>query len=171
MRRVEILLIVISLLFSVQALAQDWGPLQFLLGTWTTDQPSTGARALGTGSFSFSPDLQGKVLVRKSFAEYPPENGKPAYRHDDLMIVYRDGDSHLRAMYFDNEDHVIEYSVQPSAHGVVFESQGSSVASRYRLTYTATGADHAKLKFEIALPEKDFTTYIEASVHREGAGK
>jgi len=171
MRRVEIALIAICFLLPIRVTAQDWGPLQFLLGTWTTDQPSTGGRAQGTGSFSFSPDLQGKVLVRKSFAEYPPENGKPAYRHDDLMIVYHDGDGHLHASYFDNEEHVIEYTVQPSADGVAFESQGPPGAPRYRLSYASVGADHAKLKFEIAPPGKDFATYIEATVHREGPAK
>ncbi len=144
MRGVGVVLIAICFLLSFQANAQDWGPLQFLLGTWTTDQPSTGARAQGTGSFSFSSDLQGKVLVRKSFAEYPPQNGKPAYRHDDLMIVYHEGEGHLRAIYFDNEEHVIEYNVHPLADGVVFESQAGPGAPRYRLTYASAGADHAK---------------------------
>ena len=35
------------------------------------------------------------------------------------------------------------------------------------MTYTSTGADTAGFKFEIAPPGKDFTAYIEASLHRE----
>ena len=167
MSRVEVVLSAVCLLFAIPSTAQDWGPLQFLLGAWTTDQPSTGARPQGTGKFSFSPDLQGKVLVRKSYAEYPPENGKPAYRHDDLMIVYHGSEDHLRAIYFDNEGHTIEYAVRAIENGVVFESVGSAGEADYRLTYINAGADRAKLKFEIAPPGKSFATYIEASVHRE----
>ena len=70
----------------------DWGPLQFLVGKWSGG--GSGGPGQGTGDFSFTPDLQNSVLVRKSFAEYPPANGKPAFRHDDLMIVYRDAASH-----------------------------------------------------------------------------
>lgn len=60
--------------------------LQFLAGS------GTGEPGQGVGEFSFSFDLQDKVLVRKSFAEYPATKEKPAYRHDDMMIIYKDAD-------------------------------------------------------------------------------
>jgi hypothetical protein len=147
--------------------ADDWGPAQFLVGHWTGE--GTGEPGQGTGSFSFAPDLDGKVLVRKSFAEYPAANGKPAFRHDDLMIVYRDETSRqMRAMYFDSEGHVIPYSVKlADGGGVVFATDGASDTMRYRLTYTSPGAGRVKLKFEIAPAGKDFATYIEATARRE----
>lgn len=146
--------------------AEDWGPAQFLVGRWTGE--GSGGPGSGAGSFSFTPDVQGKVLVRKSFAEYPAQNGKPAYRHDDLMIVYRDGTAReLRAIYFDSEDHVIQYSVKPSEGGVVFVTESPASQPRYRLTYTADGKDRLKLKFEVAPPGKDFATYIEAAARRD----
>jgi hypothetical protein len=74
--------------FVCSLLAQDWGPAQFLVGNWTGE--GGGQPGQGVGAFSFSPDLQGKILVRKSFAKYPPAEGRPASRHDDLTIVYRD---------------------------------------------------------------------------------
>src|SRR5712692_4440664 len=83
------LLIVATFLFSLTAKADDWGPLQFLVGQWTGE--GGGEPGQGSGSFSFTPDLQGKILVRKNVAEYPPSKEKPAYRHDDLMVIYRDG--------------------------------------------------------------------------------
>ena len=160
------LLLVTLLLAAAPLRAEDWGPLQFLVGKWTGE--GGGGPGQGSGAFSFTPDLQNKVLVRKSFAEYPPANGKPAFRHDDLMIVYRDETSHgFRAIYFDSEEHTIQYSVKPAADGVVFESAPSQSAPRYRMTYTSTGAAGARFKFEIAPPGKDFTTYIEASLHHE----
>jgi hypothetical protein len=146
--------------------AEDWGPAQFLIGHWTGD--GTGQPGQGTGSFSLTPDLEGKVLVRKSFAAYPAANGKPAFRHEDLMIVYRDDARQLRAMYFDSEDHVIPYSVKPAdGGGVVFVTEGASSTMRFRLTYSSTGAGRLKLKFEIAPPGKDFTTYLEGTAHRD----
>lgn len=159
-------LILALFLFSVTLGAEDWGPLQFLAGHWTGE--GSGQPGQGAGSFSFASDVQGKVLVRKSFAEYPPANGKPAFRHDDLMVVYRDETSRdFRAIYFDNEDHVIQYWVKPADGVVVFQSQGPRTAPRYRLTYTSAGADRLKIQFEIAPPGKDFVPYIEATAHRD----
>src|ERR1700731_2127914 len=142
-------LIVSIVLCSLGASAQDWGALQFLVGRWT-GEGSTADQGAGVGAFSFAPDLQGKVLVRKNFAEYPKTNSKPAYRHDDLMIVYRDGITHdLRAIYFDSEDHLIHYVINSSGNGVVFLSEGTVDTPRFRLTYTSTGPDSLRLRFEI----------------------
>jgi hypothetical protein len=159
-------LLLILFLASAPLSADDWGPLQFLIGKWTGE--GGGGPGQGSGAFSFTPDIQNKILVRRNFAEYPPSNGKPALRHDDLMIVYRDEASHdFRAIYFDSEERMIQYLVKPVPNGVVFESAPSHSAPRYRLTNTSTGAGTMKIKFEIAPPGKDFTTYIEAAAHRE----
>jgi hypothetical protein len=165
------LLIVAILLCSLGVHAQDWGPLQFLIGHWS-GEGSNADQGSGVGAFSFTPDLQGKVLFRRNFAEYPEANGKPAYRHDDLMIVYHDGASHdLRAIYFDSEEHLIHYLIKPSGNSVVFLSEGPQDAPRFRLTYTSAGPGQLKLKFEIAAPGRDFATYIEASAHRDKSEK
>jgi hypothetical protein len=164
-------LTVAIVLCSLGAYAQDWGPLQFLVGHWS-GEGSTADRGSGGGAFSFAPDLQGKILLRRSFAEYPAANGKPAYRHDDLTIIYHDGAANdLRAIYFDNEEHLIHYAIKPSGNSVVFLSEGPPETPRFRLTYTGVGPDQLKLKFEIAPPGKDFATYIEASAHREKSEK
>ena len=106
--------------------------------------------------------------VRKNFAEFPATNGKPASRHDDLMVVYRDEASHgLRATYYDNEGHTIPYAVTASAGNVVFLSDGPATAMRFRMTYSATAPGQVKIKFELAPPGKDFSTYIEAAAHRD----
>jgi hypothetical protein len=70
-----------------QSEAPNWQDWSFLLGEWTgvgSGQPGQGA-----GKFSFKPDLQRRVLVRTNYAEYPATKDRPAFRHDDLMIVYR----------------------------------------------------------------------------------
>jgi hypothetical protein len=167
MKRVLVLAMFCLVSLSLAVGAEDWGPAQFLVGNWTGE--GTGHPGEGTGAFSFIPDLQGRVLVRKSFAAYPAANGKPASRHDDLMIVYRDETSRqMRAMYFDSEDHVIPYSVKPAdGGGVVFVTEGAPGTMRFRLTYSSTGTDRLKLKFEIAPPGKDFATYLEATARRD----
>ena len=158
--------ILAALLVSAGFAGEDWGAAQFLIGHWSGE--GSGQAGAGSGSFSFTPDVQGKVLVRKSYAEYPAQGGKPAYRHDDLMIVYRDETSRqLRAIYFDNEDHVIRYTAKAADGGIVLVSDGGANEMRYRLTYTPDGKDRVKLKFEIAPPGKEFATYIEAAARRD----
>ncbi len=155
------------LLFSFLLPAQDWGPAQFLIGEWIGEGGGQPGQA-SAGSFSFTPDLQGTVLLRKSFAEYPAANGKPASRHDDLTVIYRDGESkRLRAMYWDNEGHVIQYEIRAAEGGVAFVSNGAAGAPRYRLTYTPSGPNLVKIKFEIAPPAKDFATYLDATARRK----
>jgi hypothetical protein len=158
--------IFIALLLPATLAAEDWGPVQFLIGKWTGE--GSGQPGNGSGSFSLLPELQGKILVRKSFSEYPAADGKPAARHDDLMIVYRQpGSGELRATYYDSEGHVIAYRVLPAEGGVAFVSDGPTDQMRYRLTYVTAGKDRARLKFEIASPGKDFSLYLEGTVRRE----
>jgi hypothetical protein len=163
MRLAFLLMLIVS---TAMLAAEDWGPAQFLVGHWTGE--GTGQPGSGSGAFSFAADLAGHVLVRKSFADYPAADGKPAFRHDDLMLVYRNETSHrLQAIYFDSEGHVIPYTLSPAGQGVVFLSDGPPNQMRYRMTFTPTGPDHLKIKFEIAAPNKEFATYIEAGAHRD----
>jgi hypothetical protein len=146
-----------------------WGPVQYLMGDWIGE--GGGAPGQGSGSFSFKPDLQGKILVRKNRAEYPATKDREAVVHDDLMVVYRDTpEGALRAMYFDSEGHTIRYEVQAPSDGgeVVFLSGAEPSTPRYRLTYTRVDRDRLQIKFEIAPPGKpeQFTTYIEAGARR-----
>ena len=145
----------------------NWDGFQFLVGTWVGD--GSGNPGQGTGGFTFSFDLQNTILVRKNYADYPATKDRPAFSHNDLMILYQDGDR-FRAVYFDNEQHVINYSVSfskdPSA--IVFLSDIASGTPRFRLTNVKQGTDSMKISFEIAPPgqPESFKRYIDATARR-----
>ena len=163
-----ILLLLCSLAATAQSQTKDrwsaWGPF---LGTW--QGTGTGQPGQGGGEFTLEPELRGAVLVRHNFAEYPATKDKPAYRHDDLMVIYADNDK-TRADFWDNEGHVVHYLVELSPRKLVFLSDPAQPGSRYRLSYLKTGNDDSlKIMFEIAPPNDPsaFQTYIEASAKRK----
>jgi len=168
--RTSLLLLTATVIFAQAPKTENpWTPLSFLVGEWTGE--GSGQPGQGSGGFSFLPDLEKNVLVRKNRADYPATKDRPAFSHTDLMIVYREpGAIKLRAIYFDTEGHVIHYTVDPSADGnaVQFLSDASNWNPRYRLTYTKTGPDAVGIRFDVSVPEKpdSFSTYIQATARR-----
>lgn len=147
-----------------------WGPYKFLVGTWTAE--GHGESGEGKGGFSFRLELQGKVLVRRNRLEFPATPQRPAFTHEDLLVVYRDADTTPnRAIYFDSEGYVIHYAATFSEEGKVltFLSDASPQAPRQRLTYVQNADGTLKVKFEIAPPGKPeaFTTHVEGVAHRK----
>jgi len=147
-----------------------WGPYEFLVGTWTAE--GHGEPGEGKGAFSFRLELQGKVLVRRNRLEFPATPQRPAFTHEDLLVVYRDADpTPNRAIYFDSEGYVIHYTATFSEEGKVltFLSDASPQAPRQRLTYVQNGDGTLKVKFEIAPPGKPeaFVTHVEGVAHRK----
>jgi hypothetical protein len=166
-----ILLFLLPLPVSGQNAPKDaWSEWSFLMGEWTAGDSSGVPGQASRGSFSLARDLGGAVLVRKNHAEYPPSGGRPAIVHDDLMIIYHEAGA-TRAFYDDNEGHVIRYAVtfSPDKKQIIFLSDQSAGAPRYRLTYDDQQPGLAKVLFEIAPPDKpdQFAKYVEAVVHRK----
>jgi hypothetical protein len=148
----------------------NWDAFRFLIGEWVGE--GTGAPGEATGDFSFSFDLEGKILVRRNRADYPATKDKPAYSHTDLMVIYQEPEG-ARAIYFDNEGHVIHYAVSLSKDQttLTFLSDPSPSAPRFRFTYNKAKNDSMTFQFDIAPPGKPeaFSKYLEGSLHRKPA--
>jgi hypothetical protein len=128
-----------------QPVASRFETLQFLIGNWTGE--GAGRPGAGQGEFSFTSELDGHVLVRRSYNQLAS-----GPRHEDLMIVYLDGAP--RAIYFDSEGHVIHYTVStPALNTAVFESTD---APGYRLTYALEGK---KLNGKFEVGGKTYLTW------------
>ncbi len=143
-------------------------PLAFLLGDW--EGGGGGAPGQSQGGTSFALGLQDRVLIRTNFAVTAATGTAPASRHDDLMIVYVDDRGVVRADYYDNEGHVIRYTVTTPRPGqVVFTSDVTAAGPQYRLTYDAGPSGIASGTFAIAPPGKPgaFTPYLTWEMRRK----
>ena len=163
-----------TLLFAIghvaPALGGDdrWADFRFLIGSWVGEGPP----AQGSGSFSLEPDLENKILLRRNTAYVPATKSRPAARHEDLMVIYPDQAAKgFRAVYFDNEGHVIEYSVTalPAGKGLVFLGAAAPSTPRFRLTYIKTEGDKVAIEFEIAPPGQPerFRRYLAGTARRK----
>ncbi|MBI4913560.1 MAG: hypothetical protein HY823_12540 [Acidobacteria bacterium] len=144
--------------------SDPFAPIRFLVGQWTGE--GEGAPGEGAGAFSLLPELQGRILVRRSRSDYPAVGGRPATHHEDLMTVFQEG-SALKALYLDNEGHVIRYSVVSGKEGEAVMTSDPGPGPRFRLTYRMTESGRIGIRFEVAAPGKDFTTYLEGRARRK----
>jgi hypothetical protein len=139
---------------------EKWERMDWLLGQWQGE--GKGEPGQGGGTFSFSFDLDKNIMVRKSHSEYNTNDNTSVIRHDDLLIIYYGPqETGLNAIYFDNEGHIINYSVNQSDKSVIFLSEKKKDAPQFRLTYTPLDETAVNVKFEISTDGMNFNTYIE----------
>jgi len=138
-------------------------PFQVLIGEWQALDDPSGA----TGGFTFSWSVQDRVIVRTNYANYPAANGKPASRHDDLMVIYLEGDI-VRADYFDNEGHVIRYVAEARPDQIILLSEVKPSEPRYRLSYRRESNGMLNGQFEVAPPGRPdaFSPYLSWAARR-----
>ena len=162
-KRLTIFLVLSAILIAAPLGADERNPLDalhFLLGTWNA--VGEGKPGQANGASTFARALQGRVITRTSYADYPATEKRPASRHEDLMVIYADGDA-LRADYYDSEGHVIRYAVHAvGADRAVFTSDVVAGQPRYRLTYILQAPGKLDGTFEIAPPgqPEKFATYL-----------
>ena len=147
----------------------DWSGFAFLIGDFTAVGDGTPGAA--TGSTSMRPVMGGTALERINRADYPAANGRPAFKHEDRLYLYRDpGAGGIRGLYFDGEGHVILYrvSVDNSARRVEMVSDVIPGQPRYRFVYTSDAPDEFDATFEIAPPDHpdQFTRYVGGKARR-----
>lgn len=145
---------------------ENWEQLNYLIGNWKGE--GSGTPGEGEGYFSFKYDLNNKIIIRNSQTEYPATKDKPLTVHEDLMIVYFDYSKNLnRAIYFDNEEHIINYSITfPNEKDIVFTSDKIQNFPVFRLVHSKIENDLLNVKFEISQDGENYTTYIEGKSRR-----
>jgi hypothetical protein len=147
----------------------SWDSLEFLLGEWTG--AGGGAPGQGEGTLVFHFDLQKQVLLRRNHVNFPATLERPAFAHDDLTVIYQDPVGCMRAVYFDNEKHVIHYSVtiDEDEDEVMFVSEAVPSEPRFRTTYLQEPDGSLAIHFEIAPPGNPggFSVYTEGNVIRK----
>jgi hypothetical protein len=142
-------LLIIFVCFPIIASAQDsFAALQFLVGNWEAESTPN----VTVARTDFMLDLQEKALVRHNHAEYPAANGRRAYTHDDLVVVYREvKPAATKALYLDSDGYYARYTVTSSAPGqATFVSDVIPGFPRYRTSYSL-------------LPDGRLSTTIEVS--------
>jgi hypothetical protein len=170
-------LVLIATLMSMPVFGQTsatvdpWSGWRFLLGDWeTVDSGGTPGQA-SAGTAAFALELQNHVLVRRSWAEYPPAKmGGAPPRHDDLMIIYPGDHKSMSAIYFDSEGHVIRYHVdEQTAGGIRLVSDPEPGSPRFRLSYRESSPGVVAGRFEIAPPGKpdQFSVYLDWKARRK----
>ncbi len=146
----------------------NWEAWKFLLGEWEGEH--TGNPGEGTGAFSFSFDLDENILVRKSRTVFPTTPEREGYAHDDLVIIYTEYTGENRAIYFDNEQHVIHYAARvfPDNATITLESDPLPGMPQFRFTYTKLGENKVHARFEMTPPGQPgaYFTYIEGASTR-----
>ncbi len=162
----KLLIAVTMLLFMQPMFAQktkdSWVKWKHLCGSWIGAE--NGQPGQGTGAFTFQSDLDSNILVRKSSTTFPASKSRPAFTHNDLLIVYRDTSGNpAKAIYFDNENHVLNYNITYNDSSIVMTSEILPNLSQFRLSYVTLSSKKVNVKFEIALPpdHSKFMIYLE----------
>lgn len=145
--------------------ADPWAVWRPLLGEWVAE--GGGTPGTGSGALSFALDLQDRVLVRRNRVDYPATTARAAFRHEDLIVHYRDGDR-MRATYFDSEAHVIRYLCTAATDAWSCDSEGPGPL--FRLTYRLEG-NALRISFAMAASGQpgDLAVYASGVAHRKGA--
>lgn len=143
--------------------ADPWAPVRFLLGDWIGE--GSGEPGQGSGWTRFKFDLEGRIIRRINHAEYPPKPGEAKGTvHDDRMTLFPENGA-LKAIYFDNEGHVIRYLVSAEKENAVFTSEPGP-GPRFKLVYHPLPDGRLRLDFFIAPPGGSFKPYLGALLKR-----
>jgi hypothetical protein len=168
-----VLLLALPLICAAQASGQSapapapdpFKALSFLEQNWEANTNGYGGiKSIGT--YTFRRELGGHVLARRSTSDVDCK-GPATFdcEHGDILYVYEEAPGQpLKAIYFDNEGHVIHYDVTtPTATSVVFLSEPSRPGPKFRLSYELKDAQMFG-KFQTQMPgQTEWKSYLEWS--------
>lgn len=154
---------------AAQSSTDPWKPLRFLIGTWEAKTQGGSAAAAASGTYTFQLELRDHVLARR--AGTGERKGPDDFNcdHRDLLYVYPEAPGQpYKAIYFDNEGHVIHYEVTTPAPGTaIFLPDPSRGGPRFRLVYELKGSVMSG-KFQMQMPgQAEFRSYLEWSGARK----
>ncbi len=149
----------------VSASSDPFQALAFLQGNWeATTRDTAGVHVVGT--YTFQRELGGHIFGRHTTGVAACK-GPDAFdcEHTDLLYVFQERPGQpLKAIYFDNEGHVIHYNVStPDPKSVVFLSDGSIPGPQFQLTYELKNSVMSG-KFQMHMPgQSEWKSYLEWS--------
>ncbi len=140
--------------------------LSFLEGTWEAKTQGGSAGAQSAGTYVFQMELKHHVLGRHSNNDAGCK-GPVDFdcNHSDLLYIFPDeGKKTLKAIYFDNEGHVIHYIVTvPQPTLAVFLSDPSNPGPQFQLVYELINGTMFG-RFQIRMPgDTAWKTYLDWS--------
>ena len=145
-----------------QSTNAGWEKWQYMMGEWQGE--GSGQPGEATGMFTLKPKLDGNILERKGRTSIAATNTHPAFLHEDVMIIYKNRDGNpSKAIYFDNESHVIQYDITYDDHKILLVSENIPGMPRFRLIYEKLDEKGLNIRFEMAMPNapNDFKLYLE----------
>jgi len=143
-----------------------WSGMRFLIGEWVSASGGGAPGEAVSGGFTFALELDGRVATRHSHSEYAPKAGeKEGVKHSDLLVAFPTPTG-LRATYWDNEGHIIQYGIKTEASRVTFESDAGAPGPRFKLVYEAQG-EGVGIAFFIAPPGGAYQRYVSGVAHRK----
>ena len=163
MKLLALALAFLTLPLAAQTKPDPFAAIQFLTGTWEAKGSGPGGVS-PTGTYTFAPDLKNHLLSRFATTDKGCK-GPVSFDcdHGDMLYIYPEAGS-LRAIYFDNEGHVLHYAVTtPTPTSVLFLSDAAQPGPQFRLTYELkSGVMYGK--FQMHMPgSPDWTTYLDWS--------
>jgi hypothetical protein len=150
---------------AVAAPADPWKALAFLEGTWDAHTQAGSASAQGNGMYTFKHELKNHVLVRQSKSAACKGPANYDCEHSDVLYVYQEAENQpVKAIYFDNEGHVIHYTVStPDSSTAIFISEASASGPQFQLVYNLKAAVMSG-KFQMRMPgQTEWKSYLEWS--------
>ncbi len=141
-----------------------WKDLGFLEGTWSATGHGPGTVS-ASGKYAFVRELDGHVMARHSTTDANCK-GPATFdcAHGDLLYIFADAPGQpLKAIYLDNEGHVIHYEVSTPEAGTAIFLSVPGPGPRFRLTYQLK-AGVMTGKFQMQMPgQEDWKSYLEWS--------